>query len=153
LRIRQRFLLAARSILLGWVTLLLIVYLLERPFLSLIAGALGGSWFPTVRLMLDCSALAVTGWVIGRFGAANPILAVAAFAATLTLQDFGDLVEVRVPWLLQLAADTIHDARYLDSLIYTAALQTFLFGSLIAGALLSRRASAAPLSIVDGMPK
>lgn len=133
--------------------LLLIAYLLERPLLILIAGKLGASWLPTVRLMLDCSVLAGTGWVIGRLGRTNPILAVAAFAATLTLRDFGELVEIRVPWLLQLAGDALRDPRYWDLLGSTAITQTFLFGSLIAGALLSRRAPATALSIVDRMPK
>jgi hypothetical protein len=103
--------------------------------------------------MLDCSVLAATGWVIGRLGPANPILAVAAFAVTLTFRDFGELVEIRVPWLLQLAGDARRNPRYWDSLISTAVVQTFLFGSLIAGALLSRRAPATALSIVDGIPK
>jgi hypothetical protein len=128
--------------LLGWITLLLTAYLLERPLLILIAGKFGASWFPTVRLILDCSVLAGTGWVIGRLGPANPILAVAAFGATLTLRDFGELVEIRVPWLLHLAGDALRDPRYWDSLVYTAVVHTFLFGSLVVGALLSRRAPA-----------
>jgi hypothetical protein len=146
--IRQRVLLAARSILLGWAALLVFVYLLERPLLIAIAGRLDASWFPSVRLMLDCTVLAVTGWLIGRLCRASPIYAVAVFATTLTLRDFGELVEVRVPWLLQLAEDALRDSRYVDSLIYTAVLQTLLFGSLIGGALLTRRAPAIP-SIVD----
>ena len=146
---RERLLLAARSILLGWPTLLLNAYLVERPLLILIAGKLDPSWFQTVRLILDGSVLAATGWVIGRRGAPNPILAVAAFAVTLTLRDFGELLEIRVPWLVQLAGDALRDPRYWDSLIYTVGVQTFLFGSLFAGALLSRRAPAA-LSIMDG---
>jgi hypothetical protein len=141
-RMRQGLFLAARSILLGWATLLLASYLLERPLLILIAGRLGASWFPTVRLMLDCSVLAGIGWVIGHLGSTSPILAVAAFAATLSFWDFGELVEIRVPWLLELAGNALRDPRYWDSLVYTAIVQTLLFGSLIAGALLSRRAPA-----------
>jgi hypothetical protein len=141
---RQRLLLAARSILLGWVSLLLMAYLLERPLLVAIAGKLGASWFPTVRLMLDCAVLAATGWAIGRLGRANPIFAVATFAATLTLWDFGELVEIRIPWLLQLAGDALRDPRYWDSLFSTAVTQALLFGSLIVGALLSRSAPAMP---------
>jgi hypothetical protein len=150
---RQRLLLAARIILSGWITLLLIAYLLERPLLILIAGKLGGSWFPTVRLILDCSVLAGTGWVVGRLGPANPILAVAAFGATLTLGDFGELVELRVPWLLQLAWDALRDRRYWDSLFHTAVVQAFLFGSLIVGGLLGRRAPAIAPLIIEGIPK
>src|SRR6202167_5979947 len=120
---RQRLLLAARSILLGWATLLLIAYLLERPLLVLMAGKLGPNWFPTVRLMLDCSVLAITGWAVGRLGGANPLFAATAFAATLTPRDFGELVEIRVPWLLQLAGDAFRDPRYWDSLLSTAVVQ------------------------------
>jgi hypothetical protein len=144
---RQRLFLAARSVLLGWITLLSIAYVLERPLLVLIAARLGANWFPTVRLILDCSALAATGWAIGRLGRASPILAVAAFSVTLTLRDFGELVEIRIPWLLQLAGDAVRDPRYWDSLVYTAVIQTFLFGSLIAGALLSRPRHVTALSI------
>jgi len=138
---RQRLLLAARSILLGWITLLPAAYL-ERPLLNLIAPTLGPAWFPTLRLILDASLLAGIGYLLGRLAPANPILAVTAFAATLTLHDLGELVEIRAPWLLKLAADAVHDPRYWDSLIYTLGIQTFLFASLIAGALLSRRRAA-----------
>jgi len=147
---RQRVFLAARSILLGWGMLLSVAYLVERPLLNLIARGLGANWFPTVRLTLDCSVLAGTGWVIGRLGGANPILAVMAFGATLTLWDLEELVEVRVPWLLRLAIDALRDSRYWDSFVSTAVIQTFLFGSLVAGAILSRRTpSIASLSILS----
>jgi hypothetical protein len=139
---RKRLFLAAQSILLGWATLLLTAYVLERPLLISIAGKLGASWFPTVRLMLDCSVLAGIGWVIGQLGPGNPIFAAGAFAATLTFGDFGELVEIRIPWLLELARNALRDPRYWDSLVYNAVVQTLLFGSLIAGALLSRRAPA-----------
>ena len=141
-RMRQGLFLAVRSILLGWATLLLTSYLLERPLLILIAGRLGANWFPTVRLMLDCSVLVGIGWVLGQLDPTSPILAIAAFAATLSFWDFGELVEIRVPWLLELTANALRDPRYWDSLVYTAVVQTLLFGSLIVGALLSRRAPA-----------
>ena len=135
---------AAQSILLGWATLLVAVYLLEHPLLTLLAPKIGANWFPTVRLMLDCSVLAGIGWLIGRFGRTHTTLAVAAFAATLAFGDFGDLVEVRVPWLLRLTGNALGDPRYLDSLAYMLAVQALLFGSLIAGALFSRRPPASP---------
>jgi hypothetical protein len=149
---RQRLLLAARSILAGWVTLLVIAYVLERPLLILIAGRLGGAWFPTFRLMLDCSVLAAIGWIVGRFGRPNPILAGAAFAASLTFWDLEELVEIRIPWLLHLAGDALRDSRYWESFFNTALVQAFLLGSLIGGALLSRRAPAT-LSVFDEVPR
>jgi hypothetical protein len=150
---RQRLVLAARSILAGWVTLLPMVYLVDHPLLILIAGKIEASWIPTVRLMLDCLVLAGTGWVTGRLGRPNSVLAVTAFAATLALWDFGDLVEIQFPWLLHLAADALRDARYLDSFVNTAVIQIFLFGSLIAGGILSRRAPETAPSILGGIPK
>jgi hypothetical protein len=104
-----------------------------------VAVPLGASWFATVRLMFDCSVLAGVGWIVGRMAVASPMPAVLAFAAMLSLRDFGDLVEVRVPWLLQLAIDTVRDPRYWESLLSTALIQAFLFGCLFAGAHLSRR--------------
>lgn len=141
-RMRQGLFLGARSILLGWATLLLTAYLLERPLLIFIEGRLDASWFPTVRLVFDCLVLAGTGWVVARLGSTNTMLAVAAFAATLSFWDFGELVEIRVPWLLELAGNALRDPRYWGSLVYTAVIQTVLFGSLIVGALLSRRTPA-----------
>jgi hypothetical protein len=149
---RRRLLSAAGSILLGWLILLLIAWLPERALLMLIAGRLGASWFPTVRLILDCSVLAITGWVIGRLSPSSPLLTVAAFAATLTFWDFGELLEIRVPWLLQLAGDALRDPRYWDSLVYTAAIQAFLFGSLFTGARLNRHGDTTALSIVGNGP-
>ena len=147
-KMRQRLFLATRSILLGWATLLPAAYLLERPILVLIAARLGPSWFPTVRLMLDCSLLAGIGWMIGHLGSSDPILAVGAFATTLSFWDLGELVEIRMPWLLELARNALRDPRYWDSFVYTAVIQIVLFGSLVVGALLSRRAPAtAALSI------
>jgi hypothetical protein len=45
---------------------------------------------------------------------------------------------IDVPWLLQLTADAWRDARYRDSLVATFTTHLLLFGSLIAGGLLSR---------------
>jgi hypothetical protein len=105
---------------------------------------MGANWFPTVRLMLDCSILTGIGWLVGRFSRAHTNLAVAAFAATLAFGDFGDLIEIRVPWLLHLLRNTLGDLRYLDSLAYTLAVQALLFGGMIAGAHFSRSAPASP---------
>jgi hypothetical protein len=142
---KQRLLVAAQSILLGWATLLLAAYLLEHPLLTWLAPKIGANWFPTVRLMLDCSVLGGIGWLIGRFVRTHSNLAVAAFAVTLAFGDFGDLVEIRVPWLLRLAANALGNPRYLESLVYTFAVQALLFGSLIAGALFSRRPPESPM--------
>ena len=140
---------AARSILFGWATLLAIAFLVERPLLIWTAPLLGATWFPTARLVLDCGVLTATGWVVGRLNRSRPMFAVLVFAATLTFWDFSLVVPINVPWLFQLTADAFGDPLYLESLATTAATHVFLFGSLIAGGLLSRPRRA-PVSIVSG---
>ena len=54
---------------------------------------LGASWFPAVRLTLECAALAGTGWVIGRLNRSGPVVAALIFAATLEPWDFGEMLE------------------------------------------------------------
>ena len=134
--IRNLLSMAARSILPGWAALLLITYVIERPLLWT-ARLLGASWFPTARLALDCTALASTGWIIGRLNRSGPRIAVLLFAATLTVSDFNQIVAINVPWLLRLAADALRDSRYLYAFGNALAIHAFLFGSLIVGARLS----------------
>jgi hypothetical protein len=141
---RQRLIIAARAILLGWVVLFLSAYLLERPLLPLLATLVGASWLPTIRLAFDCAALAATGWVIGRFSRPAALWGALIFAATLAFWDFGELLEIRIPWLLRLAADALHDSRYWGGLMDSVVLHALLFGSLLAGAQFSRGQSPAP---------
>jgi hypothetical protein len=138
---------SSRAIALGWMTLLVAVFLIERPLLFVTARFLGPAWFATIRLSLECVMLAGTGWVIGRFSRSGPLLAVLVFAATLAPWDFGPALEINLRWLLRLAMDTLRDPRYFESLINTAMLHTFLFGSLVAGAMLTHRSRTIPLSI------
>jgi hypothetical protein len=144
--LRRRLLIAARSILVGWATLLPLTYVVERPLLIWTARLVGAHWVATAKLSLDCLALAATGWVIGRLHRSAPLLGVLAFAATLCFRNLDPLLAIDVPWLLRLAVDAFRDTRYLDSLFTTAAQHLFLFGSLIVGALLSRPAPT-PLSL------
>lgn len=135
---RRRLLIFPRAILAGWMTLLAIAYLLERPLLHWTEPILGSEWISTARLTLDCCAFAATGWVTGRWNRPNSLLAVLVFAATLTVWDFTPLLPVDVPWLLHLMVNTLRDSRYLESLFTTAANLALLFGCLIAGGLLAR---------------
>jgi hypothetical protein len=144
---RRRLFVALRSVLIGWATLLLIAFLLERPLLVWTAPLLGVRWLATAGLAFDCTALAATGWVVGRLNRASPILGVLVFAATLTFWDFTPVLAINIPWLLRLAADTLRNSSYVSSLVTTAASQALLLGSLLAGGLLSRPPSK-PLSIV-----
>jgi len=145
----SRLFIALRSVPMGWATLCLIVFLLERPLLHWTALVIGVQWIATARLGLDCAALAATGWVVGRLARPSPMLGVLVFAATLSVWDFSFIVQINMPWLFRLVVHTLSgDGNYLSSLVSTAASQAILFGSLIGGGLLSRQ-RAKPVSIID----
>ena len=145
---RQRLLIALRSIPIGWVSLGLMVFLLEHPLLHLAAPVIGAQWIATATLGFDCAALAATGWVVGRLGRPSPMLSVLVFAATLTVWDLSFMVGINVPWLLRLAVHALRgDSSYLSSLVSTAASQILLFGCLLGGGMLSRD-PVKPVSIV-----
>jgi hypothetical protein len=133
-----RLLTLLRGVLLGWATLFSLIFALERPLLNLIAARLGPAWLPIANQSLDCLALAAAGWVTGRSNRESPLLTVLLFAGTLTLWDFGEALSINVPWLVRLTVDAFGDSRYFESLVSAAGNQALLFGSLIAGGLLSR---------------
>lgn len=145
---RHRLLIALRSIPIGWVSLGVIVYLLEHPLLRLIGPVIGAQWIATATLGLDCASLAATGWVVGRLARSSPMLGVLVFAATLTVWDLSFMVGINAPWLLRLVVHTLSgDSSYLSSFVSTAASQILLFGCLLGGGMLSRD-PVKPVSIV-----
>ncbi len=144
--LRRLLVIALGSILVGWATLFALTYLVERPVLIWTAPVLGAHWVATAKLSLDCMALAATGWVIGRLHRDTPVVGALLFAATLAFCNIDSLLDVNVLALIRLAADALHDTRLLGPLATTAVQYSFLFGSLMVGALLSRP-STAPLSI------
>ena len=133
-----RLLTLLRGVLLGWATLFVLIFALERPLLSLTAAWLGPGWLPILNQSLDCLALAAAGWVTGRSNRGEPVLTVLLFAGTLAPWDFGEALSINVPWLVRLTVDAFGDSRYFESLASAAANQALLFGSLITGGLLSR---------------
>lgn len=137
----------ARSILLGWATLLAIAYGVEGPLLRWTSSLIGATWIATAHLALDCATLTAAGYVTGRFNRSRAVLAGAAFAATLCFWDFSGRLALNVPFLLQLAWDAIHDSRFLDAFLTSAETHVLLFGCLIGGAMLSRQREK-PVSIV-----
>jgi hypothetical protein len=146
---RHRLLIAARSIILGWATLYVVTNLVVIPCLRWTPALLGASWLPTVQLGLQCVALAAAGWMIGRWNRIDALPLVLLFAAMLSVWDFSLAPAINIRWLFQLLIDVFKSARYLESLITTAATHALLFGSLIAGALLSHPRKVTPLSLVD----
>ena len=141
-----------RSVAVGWVLLVALTYLAERPLLFLTAPAVGPHWLATARLTLDCLKLAATGWAIGRLHRAAPLPGVLAFAATLSLFSFESWLPLDVQGLIRLALDAVQDPRYWESLGTMAAQHVLLFGSLIAGGLLSRPPQS-PLSLFGEPPR
>ena len=140
-----------RAIPIGWATLGLLVFLVERPLLNWTGPFIGAKWIATATLGLDCVVLAATGWVVGRLSRPGPMLGVLVFAATLMVWDLSFLVSINVPWLFRLAAHALGgDGSYLSSLVSTAASQALLFGSLVAGGVLSRPAEKPASIIADG---
>ena len=137
-----------RPILVGWAVLVPLAYLTERLLLPWTIRLLGGAWLPTAQVLLECFVLAVTGWVIARLHRSAPIPSVLIFAATLSFRDLDPLLAINVPWLIRLVADALRDSRYLGSLVETASEHLLLFGSLFAGALLSRP-SRRPVSLFN----
>jgi hypothetical protein len=144
--LRRWLWMAARSIAAGWAALIALTYLAERPLLRLTAPIVGPHWVATVSLALDCLKLVATGWAIGRLRRAAALPGVLAFAATLTLFNFEAWQPLDIPGLIRLAMHAVYDVRYWEPLATMAAQQVLLFGSLVAGGLLSRLPQT-PLSL------
>lgn len=148
----RRLLSVARSILVGWAGLVALVGIAERPLLLLTAPVVGAHWVATAKLSMDCLALAAAGWAAGRQHRAAPLPGVLAFAATLCPFNLEAWLPIDVPGLVRLAFGALHDAAYRGPLETTAVQHVLLFGSLIAGGLLSRPPRP-PLSIFAPPPQ
>jgi hypothetical protein len=135
---RRRLVAMTGTLVFGWVVVLLLNFVLQRTLLPWMAHLLGPSWLPTAGLALDCAVLTATGWAIGRVNRPDGMPTVLVFAATLCLWDFGPTLPFNVPWLVRLTRDAFRDSRYVESLIGAVGSHAFLFGSLIAGGILSR---------------
>ncbi len=152
---RQRLLIAARSIVTGWAALLLIAWLLERPLLHWTGPLLGDGWFATARPLLDCATLAATGWLVGRVNrwrSHQPprVSDILVFAFSLLFVDFGQLLTLNGPWLFRVARDSVSSLRYLEGLAAAIASNAILLGSLIAGWMWSRPAELRLVSLAAG---
>jgi len=135
---RRAVLVVARSILVGWVTLIAATIVGERLVLTWVSHFVGMHWVPTAHVAIGCVVLAIVGWVVGRLSTGTSIYAVLAFAATLAPWDLDPLLDFNFPWLIQLGADAFRDPLYIDSLIATATQHVLLLGCLVTGAVLSQ---------------
>jgi hypothetical protein len=131
---RRHLFITVRSILVGWAVLFVITYLIERTLLFLAARFLGLPWIPTVQLVLTCSGLVATGWIMGRWNRFDVLL----FAVTLAIWN-GGLVPIDLPWLVRLLINSFESSRYLESFFTSLVTHVFLFGSLFVGARLGRK--------------
>jgi hypothetical protein len=138
-------------VLAGWAVLLPLAYVVERPLILWTAPLLGAHWVATAKVSLACLILVATGWTVGRTHRAAPLPGVFAFAVTLAFCNCDPSSVVDIPTLARLAAGALHDTGYLSPLATTAAQHILLFGSLIAGGLLSRPPRP-PLSLFEGRP-
>lgn len=147
--LRRRLLVVAVSILVGWSALFALTYLVERPILIWTAPVVGAHWVATVKLALDCLVLAGAGWIVGRLDRSAPAPGALALAATLAFWPFGQLdplLDLNIVPLFQLTGALLRDTRYLSIWATATVPYIFRFGSLIAGALLSRPVPA-PFSL------
>jgi hypothetical protein len=130
-------LLAMRAILTGWVVLFLLSYAVERPFLALGYRWIGGASWSTVSVLLDCGALAASGWAVARLH--RPWQTAMLVAFTLSLAPFdvasytGQTMALNLPWLTKLAWNVIGDSRYFTGLLASLASNGLLLACLWAG--------------------
>lgn len=104
----------------------------------LLAVVMSGELLPSLKVVLDMGALMASGYVAGRVGKPRTMVAAGFTAAGLALFDLTPYVPLNVPWLLRLTANAVSDPRYFASLLTTLIIHALMFGSLLAGAHLSR---------------
>jgi hypothetical protein len=130
-------LLAMRAILIGWAALLFLSYTVERPILALGYRWVGGSWWATVSVLLDCAALALSGWVVARLHRPWQIAMLAVYMVSLAPFDVGaytgQTMAPNIPWLVKLAWNVAGDSRYLTGFIASLFTNALLMGCLWSG--------------------
>lgn len=130
-------LLAMRAILIGWAALLFLSYAVERPILVLGYRWIGGAWWATISVLLDCAALALSGWLVARLHRPWQIAMLGVYMLSLAPFDVGaytgQTLALNVPWLLKLAWNVAGDSRYLTGLLASLVSNALLLGCLWSG--------------------
>ena len=130
-------LLAIRAILIGWAALFFLSYVVERPILAFGYRWVGGAWWATVSVLLDCAALAACGWVVARLHRPWQIAMLIVFMLSLAPFDVGaytgQTMAPNIPWLVKLAGDVVGDSRYLTGFLVSLVTNAFLMGCLWSG--------------------
>ena len=122
----------------AWALLAAMELVLLFGVLRLLAMVIGPELLASLKVVLDMAALTACGWVAGRIGRPRNLTAAGLTAAGLALLDLTPYVLLNVPWLVRLIANAVSDARYVPSLLTTLTMHALMFGSLVAGAYLSR---------------
>ena len=130
-------LLAMRAILTGWVVLFFLSYAVERPLLAVGYRFIGGSWWATFSVILDCLALAASGWAVARLHRPWQTAMLAVFTVSLALFDVGSYtgqtMALNLPWLVKLAWNVAGDSRYLIGLLSSLVTNGLLLACLWTG--------------------
>ena len=122
----------------GWAVLVITELVLLFGAMRVFAWVMGPELLPSLKVVLDMGALAVCGWFAGRVGTPRVLSAAGFAAAGLAVYDFTPYLPLNVPWVLRLAKNASGDPRYLSSLSAGLIIHALMFGSLFAGAQLSR---------------
>jgi len=122
----------------GWAVLVATELIVLFGALRVFAVALDPGLLPSLKVVLDMGALAACGWIAGRLGRPRVMTAAALTVAGLALADLTPYLPLNVPWVLRLTINAAVDTRYVSSLITTVTVHALMFGSLLAGAHLSR---------------
>jgi len=122
----------------GWAVLAITELVLLFGAMRVFARLMGPDLLPSFKVVLDMGALAICGWVAGRVGTPRVFSAAGLAAAGLAVYDFTPYLPLNVPWVLRLAKDALDDSRYLSSLSAAFIIHALMFGSLFAGAQLTR---------------
>ena len=134
-RICTRLFVAALA---GWAVLVVAELLLLFGAVRLFAMLMGPDLLPSLKVVLDMGALAACGWIAGRVGRPRVMAAAALTATGLAVFDVTPYLPLNVSWVLRLTGNAVRESRYVPSLLATLTVHALMFGSLFAGAHLSR---------------
>jgi hypothetical protein len=122
----------------GWTALVASEAILLFGVLRLFAVVMGPELLPSLKVVFDMAALAACGWIAGRVGRPRVVAAAAFTAFGLAVFDLSPYVPLNVPWLLRVTRNAFGESRYVSSLLAALTMHALVFGSLFAGARLSR---------------
>ena len=98
---------------------------------------IGGSWWATVSVALDCLTLAVSGWAVARLHRPWQTAMLVVFSLSLVPFDLGSYtgqtMALNIPWLVKLAWNVAGDSRYITGFIGALVTNGLLLACLWSG--------------------